>query len=112
MIIASASQFHLPCLGTCLAQCLNSVLNVRALVGAFNQHKALDGAFSVTVKTDDCLKLQLRVSPRPPNITHTRMLFNEAECFSWFPAWSRHDPSRLIRAKDAKNVFSFECLER
>ena len=52
MIISSAAQFNLPCLGTCLAQCLNSVLNVRALVGAFNQHKALEGAFSVTVKTD------------------------------------------------------------
>ena len=35
----------------CLAQCLNSVLNVKALVGAFNQEKALVGAFSVIVKT-------------------------------------------------------------
>ena len=32
-----------------LAQCLNSVLNVKALVG-FNQEKALVGAFSVTVQ--------------------------------------------------------------
>ena len=38
------------CLGICLAQCLNSVLNVKALVGAFNQEKALVGAFSVIVK--------------------------------------------------------------
>ena len=30
-----------------LAKCLNSVLNVKALVGAFNQEKALVGAFSV-----------------------------------------------------------------
>ena len=30
----------------------NSVLNVKALVGAFNQEKALIGAFSVIVKTD------------------------------------------------------------
>ena len=30
-----------------LAQCLNSVLDVKALVGAFNQEKALVGAFSV-----------------------------------------------------------------
>ena len=29
----------------------NSVLNVKALVGAFNQEKALVGAFSVIVKT-------------------------------------------------------------
>ena len=34
----------------CLAQCLNSVLNVKALVGAFNQEKALVGAFSVIVQ--------------------------------------------------------------
>ena len=30
-----------------LAQCLNSVFNVKAVVGAFNQEKALVGAFSV-----------------------------------------------------------------
>ena len=30
-----------------LAQCLNSVLNVKAVVAAFNQEKALVGAFSV-----------------------------------------------------------------
>ena len=29
---------------------LNSVLNVKALVGAFNQEKALVGAFSVIVQ--------------------------------------------------------------
>ena len=34
------------------SKCLNSVLNVKALVGAFNQEKALVGAFSVIVKTD------------------------------------------------------------
>ena len=34
----------------CLSQCLNSVLNVKALVGTFNQEKALVGAFSVIVK--------------------------------------------------------------
>ena len=33
-----------------LAYCLNSVLNVKALIGAFNQEKALVGAFSVIVK--------------------------------------------------------------
>ena len=30
----------------------NRVLNVKALVGAFNQEKALVGAFTVIVKTD------------------------------------------------------------
>ena len=39
-------------LASWLASCLNSVLNVKALVGAFNQEKALLGAFSVTLKTD------------------------------------------------------------
>ena len=35
MIIVFASQFHIysPCLGACLAQYLNSVINVKALVG-------------------------------------------------------------------------------
>ena len=33
-----------------LAQCHDSVLNVKALVGAFNQEKALVGAFSVIVQ--------------------------------------------------------------
>ena len=31
-----------------LAKCLNSVLNVKALVGNFNQEKALEEALSVT----------------------------------------------------------------
>ena len=35
-----------------LALCLNSVLNVKAVVAAFNQEKALVKAFSVIVKTD------------------------------------------------------------
>ena len=33
-----------------LAKCLNSVLNVKALVGAFNQEKAPEGAFAVIVQ--------------------------------------------------------------
>ena len=50
----SASQFHIyiPWFNAHLAYCLNSALNVKALVGAFNQEKALVGAFSVIVKTD------------------------------------------------------------
>ena len=36
----------------CLAKCLYSVLIVKALVGTFNQEKALVGAFFVIVKTD------------------------------------------------------------
>ena len=49
-VFVSASQFliYLPCLATRLAY---SVLNVKALLGAFNQEKTLGGAFSVIVKT-------------------------------------------------------------
>ena len=36
---------------TRFVQCLNSVLNVKELVGTFNQETALVGAFSVIVKT-------------------------------------------------------------
>ena len=52
MTFTSQSQFHvyLPWLDACLVQCLNNVLNVKVLVGAFNQEKALVGAFSVIVQ--------------------------------------------------------------
>ena len=35
-----------------LAKCLNNVLNVKALVGAFNQENALVGAFSVILQLE------------------------------------------------------------
>ena len=43
MIIVSGTQFHfyLPWVNAHLAQCLDSVLNVKALVGDFNQEKAV-----------------------------------------------------------------------
>ena len=43
MAFASLSQFHvyLPWLNTWFEKCLNSVLNVKALIGTFNQEKAL-----------------------------------------------------------------------
>ena len=46
------SRFHITYHGvnSHLAQCLNSVLNVKALEGAFNQEKALVEAFSVIVQ--------------------------------------------------------------
>ena len=49
MTFASRTQFHI---GRSWGQCLfsielNSVLNVKAVVAAFNQEKALVGAFSV-----------------------------------------------------------------
>ena len=52
MIFALASKFHvyLPCLGTRLAYDLSRFLNVKALLGAFNQEKAIAGAFSVIVQ--------------------------------------------------------------
>ena len=56
MTFASASQFHIYLLWGQQHHPLsivsfNSVLNVKALVGAFNQEKALAGAFSVIVKS-------------------------------------------------------------
>ena len=50
MIIASRTQFHVERpWGQCLFSIVsfNRVLNVKALVGAFNQEKALVGAVSV-----------------------------------------------------------------
>ena len=69
MIFVLASQFHvyLPFLGTHLAKCLNIVLNVKALEGAFNQEKALVGAFFVIVKSSRTLfeaLLQVRMQVR------------------------------------------------
>ena len=39
MIIVSVSQFHvyLPWVNACLAMCISGVINVKVLVGAFNQ---------------------------------------------------------------------------
>ena len=47
------SQFHIYILGidACLANCFNSVLNVNALVGDYNQEKSLVGALLMIVKT-------------------------------------------------------------
>ena len=42
----------------CSAECLNSVLNVKELVGAFNQEKALVGAFSVIVQLHRLIDLR------------------------------------------------------
>ena len=62
MIIVPVSQFHVyipwgqhP---FNLALCLNSVLNVKAVVAAFNQEKALVGAFSVIVQLHRLIDLR------------------------------------------------------
>ena len=48
MTFASRTQFHVERpWGQRLFSILNSVLNVKAVVAAFNQEKALGGAFSV-----------------------------------------------------------------
>ena len=51
--LARRPNFTSPYCGVnaCLGQFFNSVLNVKVLVGAFNQQKVLLGAFSVIVKT-------------------------------------------------------------
>ena len=43
---------------TCSAKCLNSVLNVKVVVAAFNQEKALVGAFSVIVQLHQLIDLR------------------------------------------------------
>ena len=52
MIFALASQYHVYLLWVTahVAKCFNSVINVKALLGAFNHEKALVGTFSVFVK--------------------------------------------------------------
>ena len=47
-----------------LARRLNSVFNVKALAGAFNQEKVLVGAFSVIVKSS--FNLRWTPAPAPP----------------------------------------------
>ena len=42
----------------CLAYCLNSVLNAKAVVATFNQEKALVGAFSVIVQLHQLIDLR------------------------------------------------------
>ena len=59
-----------------LALCLNSILNVKALVGAFNQEKALVGAFSMIVKSSrtfvkpsfQALPLNITPARTPPSV--------------------------------------------
>ena len=45
-----SEDFLITLLGLIIVLCLNSVLNVKALAGTFNQEKALVGAFSLIVK--------------------------------------------------------------
>ena len=72
----------------------HSFLNVKALVGTFNQGKALVGAFSVIVKTDGwCAALVLARSQPLPLITH-----GPVECDN--AAWP-HVTSHIIMAHTA-----------
>ena len=48
------------------AQCIKCVLNVKVLVGAYNQEKALVGAFSVIVQLHRLI--DLRHYPPPSHI--------------------------------------------
>ena len=92
MTFVQASQFHiyLPWVNACLAQCLNSVLNVNMLVGTFNQEKALVGAF--------CVSTNFRVDPRfqlqcpPPGLGH---------CQSWANIFSLRGQTKLTTECDS-----------
>ena len=57
MTFVSASQFHVY-LPWGQHPCLNSVLNVKALVVAYNQEKGLVGAFSVIVQLHRLIDLR------------------------------------------------------
>ena len=59
-----------------LARCLNSVLDVKGVVAAFNQEKALVGAFSVITYFrmelfESLLDTPATTGPWSPLITHT-----------------------------------------
>ena len=59
MIIASGTQFYVYLLwGQRPFSIVSSVLNVKALVGAFNQEKALLGAFSMIVQLHRLIDLR------------------------------------------------------
>ena len=83
------APFHISYRGvsTRLAKCLNSVLNVKALVAAFNQEKALVEAFSVIVhlRLAPCFPELSRV--QVPSSTHLRNsstgIFWSNEHFDW-----------------------------
>ena len=62
MIIALVTECHIYLLwDQHLFKCYNSVLNVKAVVAAFNQEKALVGAFSVI--TNLCVDLRFKLYP-------------------------------------------------
>ena len=69
MIIASRTRFHVERPWGRLAQCLNSFLNVKAVVAAFNQEKALVGAFSVITNLRMGLHLNLQWYNNSQHIT-------------------------------------------
>ena len=107
--IMLASQFHvyLPCLGTCLAKSLSSVLNVKSLVGSLNQERALVGAFSVRVKTDGSfaalvimVTLQLLI----------RSSFNKTRCGQTSGADTGILSRRLSRYIFRFTFITFNCL--
>ena len=56
----------------CLAQCLNSVLNVKVVVATFNQETSLVGAFSVIVQLH-LLIVSFSLCQRNVNMTHNML---------------------------------------
>ena len=75
MIYASATQFHIYLLwfNTRLAYCLNRFLNVKGLVGAFNQVKVLLGALSVIVKLQTSRKFVSSSSIQASHCSRTQV---------------------------------------
>ena len=67
-----------------LAKCLHSVLNVKALLGAFNQEKALVGAFSVIVQLH--------------RLIHLRHYFQLSPLHSSIPVMAREPPASSLQS--------------
>ena len=70
----------------------NSVLNVKALVGAFNQEKDLEGAFSMIMNLREDLRLQLYVVTACPCLCSVSLCpgLDAVICCGdpgWWPLW-------------------------
>ena len=102
MIYVLAFQFHayLQCSGAQLTKCLNTVLKVKALVGALNQEKALVGAFSVIVKSSRTFVWSSTWQPRMETESGMRMQERRKSTTLWWKssAWDHLASVSVSRA--------------
>ena len=81
---------------------LSRVLNVKALVGAFNQEKALLGSFSVIVKFSPIVRLQLYQS--------SSHLLSDSILVGGAPLSPRH--SQVTSARGKASTLHSSCTRR